>query len=386
MKNVIIINKNKKKEGNKINKNDATSNFNDINNILNVEVKINKRFYTDEKTLIKFICEKKEKNIVIFLDEIPNGDFEIFERLAKKKVSFNLINIFEETISGSFTIISSYIKKGNEVYITLSNDFFQSFTGINFLSNIFIYDTFLFNERYSTEIFFEILKNYKKNELVLSLDELKTKLKIPLDKYSRYYDFEKNVILKSLRDINKNSHLSVSFEKIKKSTHKNSKVEYIIFKFYNSALEAKIKFVNDLTLIAKNHILNFKEFQEVCYEAVKTNDEEYILNILDYTINEHKKGDFTELFRKNLSKSELNMYFYINKKYTNLYFIYLDIVKELKKIAEKEKFELGLINETIGRKILKLKDNEFLKFHVNNITIEINYFKDKETVIKIFCL
>jgi len=364
--------------------------FRKRSDIKKIDILIEKRFNSLEKNflskLINQLKEKKSLFLVVKMNDIPNSPDNFLDKLTQKKIKYRCKNKFHEEIQGTFPIISSYQIYSEDILIILSTEFLKSFQLNNFFKYLSIGEIILFKEKHSLIIFLLMLKNYEEEELELSIEELKSILKIEDQKYPRYYDFEKNVILKFILDINEHSHMTLSYEKIKKSESKNSKVIGVKFKYKPAIEEISSEFINNLMEQGKNYIQDFVKFQNICLEYIESHGKKMVLENFNYSLKNFE-SDFLSYFKNSLENNVANSktletVVVIEKKYSSLFFLYSEVIKILNKLYKNDTISFELINQGEFIKILRLEDNGEIKFSIPNHIISVKYSKkDKSKII-----
>lgn len=368
--------------------NKRVENFSQRSDIKNLDIFIEKRFTSLEKKFISILIEQsracRHSSLIVKINDIPDDPFKFLDKFSKKKIKYRCENKFSEVIQGAFPIISSY-QISEDILIILSAEFFKSFQINNFFKFLSINEIVLFKEKHSLPVFLLLLKNYSNKELHFSIEEMKYFLKIEDQKYLRYYDFEKNVILKVVADINQYSHLTLTYEKIKKSESKNSKIIGIKFKFIATIKEESSEFINRLLSQGKEYIDDFVEFQNICFEHFESHGENMVLENFNYSLDNFETN-FLSYFKNSLKnnivlKNKLEPIIMLEKKYSSLFFLYSEVIKTLNKLYKNNTIGFDTVNYKFIVDILKLKDREELKLLVADYIINIQYFKKSKSRI-----
>ena len=197
-----------------------------------IKILFSKALNKKEKHFLKFLfteyklLEKFEKTAIlqdVELDEILDVlKFIRFEQLKKfldnlqvKKLEFTILSNDKIVLYGRFPILVSY----NVVYSKIEFQFareIQSARKNNTLFSLLRFDFLVFMGDETTYNFYTYLisdKNYN-NDTVITLKRLKEMFDTE-DKYERFFDFEKQVLKKTIQTINLYSHINISYKKNK---------------------------------------------------------------------------------------------------------------------------------------------------------------------------
>ena len=201
----------------------------------------NKKLNKNENILLNIIIKKvidgsgdilefKESYLksTLKLDQ-DNTLINFFDIFMKKKINYHFkqYNLIEN--NGSIYIFSSY-KCSNKIFtITLSKDFIAIFNkDINVFKN-YNFNILLRFENLYTRNFFMLItkKNIFNNFIDLNLDDLKKSLEIE-NNYSRFYDFEKYILSKIIKELKDIANIHNKYDKIKIANNR----KIIALRFY----------------------------------------------------------------------------------------------------------------------------------------------------------
>jgi len=213
--------------------------------------------------------EKESQYTKLSLKTFDNNFKEIVKELSKKLIS---VCIYKKgkVVSEFFTNIFDLCVFENEMLIfQFSTAIKETFTVGNIFSRLSIMDFFMLESDYTKEIFKILIKENKaKGEVEFELNELKKIFGIAENEYQRYYDFERKVLKKILKELNVGNSY-ISFEKIKDNSNVNSKIKGVKLKYriiYHVELE---KDTNKLLKEFATNIENFKEAYMIITQLIK---------------------------------------------------------------------------------------------------------------------
>ena len=157
----------------------------------------------------------KKLNTLLKLDQ-DNNIKNFFENFMKKKIIYKYNKFNFVKIEGHLYIISSYKIIDERFVISFSEDFFNIFN-----KDFNDFKTYKFNSllQFDSVVkrnFFMMLiqKDIINNFLDISLEELKNILEIE-NNYSRFYDFEKYILIPVIKEINYIQNIKIQYEKLK---------------------------------------------------------------------------------------------------------------------------------------------------------------------------
>lgn len=246
------------------------SNF-DLENS-DIKIEITKKLTKKEKEVLKKLQKKYEKdsqytklNLKVFDDNFK----EIIKELSKKIIS---VCIYKKgkIVSEFFTNIFDLCVFENDMLIyQFSTAIKETFTVGNIFSRLSILEFLMLDSEYTKEIFKILIKENKaKGEVEFELNELKKIFGIGEHEYQRYYDFERKVLRKILKELNAEDSY-ISFEKIKDNSNLNSKIKGVKLKYriiYYVELERD---TNKLLKEFASNIENFKEAYVIIAQLIK---------------------------------------------------------------------------------------------------------------------
>ena len=163
--------------------------------------------------------------------------------------------------------------------------------------------------------FYELLKQYQfRGERILSIQEIRTILKIEGTKYSKINDFKRFVILVAQKELKEKTDIFFEFEEIKEG-RKIVKIKFLIYKNSrntgfienreNEALEDVLKsnLTKEQEILKIKLIDEYKLSEKIAGELIQSVSVEQIEKNIVYTQNEHKKGKVSQNFSGYLLKA-----------------------------------------------------------------------------------
>ena len=201
----------------------------DYQNIKNII--FSKDLNLNEKYILKNFENNKEVNIKFQKDlnfkKMNLIQIKLFlQNFTSKYLEINIQNSHEEKYFG-ISIFSKYTISRDIFTLTFSDEYQKLLSNLNIHQIQLLREIYSFNEKKSVELF----KRFEGNSaIILSVEEIR----IILDSeyiYERLFDFEKKILYPIIADIESNSDIKISYEKIKKIKN-NPKSKVIAFKFY----------------------------------------------------------------------------------------------------------------------------------------------------------
>ncbi len=186
-----------------------------------IEMDFNKKLLKKERNLLSFLIGQIRKNDnnwdLVFKEkdlirEGKNNNLdEFFEKLAKKYLIVKFYKNKELIIKLNLYLITTYIKYGDYWQITFNKAFIESLKRSSIFYKINLIDTIGLVNNKSFYIMPYLLG---KKEVEVPLCHLKEIFRVK-DKYSRFFDFEVEILEKVKEDFDKNGRFKLSYKKIK---------------------------------------------------------------------------------------------------------------------------------------------------------------------------
>ena len=379
-----------------------------------IKILFSKALNKKEKHFLKFLfteyklLEKFEKTAIlqdVELDEILDVlKFIRFEQLKKfldnlqvKKLEFTILSNDKIVLYGRFPILVSY----NVVYSKIEFQFareIQSARKNNTLFSLLRFDFLVFMGDETTYNFYTYLisdKNYN-NDTVITLKRLKEMFDTE-DKYERFFDFEKQVLKKTIETINLFSDIKIAYEKIKVGEHINNKVEKIRFKIMdnNKTSEEKnkelVQNINSVMDLIKNDVKDFHSIYELIKTYILKKNYDYVYKNVLFAKKQFKNNVEKQLkkvllldlaqFSKTNFRNESEI-INIKRKYITSFFLQLDVANLMRQNHLENELRV-IVDDGYFNKILTLKNKQILKKDFYDFKIYIQYFQNTKSIIKL---
>lgn len=320
-----------------------------------------------------------ERKIYSSYDELNSSIFLDLMKLKEK----NIIISYENKPITYISIISSFYIDEDFIGISFSYEFFTSFSENSFFNKLNLNYILNFKERHTHLLYQKfILEN--KQEFILDVEELKNLFNLNNKNYSRFYDFEKNILLPIIDDINNNSILKVEYEKVRASEHKNSKILKLKFICFLNLQNNNI--INHFLNLIKDRIENIDNIYKEIKKVLTIQGKEYIQERIDYALQINPKN-FEDFLLKILSldnyKKDL-VIFKKSQKFSSLFELHSFILKVIKELHNKNiaiNFEVFSIQ--FLSKIFFLKSDKVLQYHEKKHSFYLDYKLNGESTLLI---
>ena len=331
----------------------------------------------DTKDLLKLLNLKSEEKLQQF-----------FINLIGKKIIYSISKDNKTLYNGVFSFIHSYFQKKGKIYISIAEELKLFLAGENIFYH-FNFKKHVFMERNMSLILHGYLSSILPNtSLTTSVTELKELFDLE-NSYTRYYDFEKHVLKKVIKNINKYTDLEVKYKKTVNSlinfTFKNT-LENNIFEKTKEIMETiKNKVSSEENMY--NLILNYLEKRGFNYVH---NNVMYVYNLKNIRSfdNHLKKALLYDLFSSNQKKQEIKnehvLFFEKYHVYKNSVLLQNDLYKYINSIlyvtsSLEELYSFEVINE-----IKNLENGSVFSYENDDFKIFVEFLKNKESSTQIF--
>jgi len=379
-----------------------------------IKILFSKALNKKEKHFLKFLfteyklLEKFEKTAIlqdVELDEILDVlKFIRFEQLKKfldnlqvKKLEFTILSNDKIVLYGRFPILVSY----NVVYSKIEFQFareIQSARKNNTLFSLLRFDFLIFMGDETTYNFYTYLisdKNYN-NDTVITLKRLKEMFDTE-DKYERFFDFEKQVLKKTIETINLFSDIKIAYKKIKVGEHINNKVEKIRFKIMDNNKTSKeknkelVQNINSVMDLIKNDVKDFHSIYELIKTYILKKNYDYVYKNVLFAKKQFKNNVEKQLkkvllldlaqFSKTNFRNESEI-INIKRKYITSFFLQLDVANLMRQNHLENELRV-IVDDGYFNEILTLKNKQILKKDFYDFKIYIQYFQNTKSIIKL---
>lgn len=277
----------------------------------NLDIKLNPSLTKSEHLLLKKLINDYKinyKKYFIITEtnlELKNILLKKLRKLSRTSILFSYTNKeSSEEILGSLNILNFFQEK-DDFIITLSPEIKFSFETNNLWSRISLGTLICLDSSYSINLFKYLLKGEEnKNYFEIEIDKLRKILEVEDDTYNRFYDLEKYIIKPAIENItNLDSNLSITYEKIKNGSGKNSKISSIKICFLNKYFENLHNNTNNIISHFSKYIKDFKNIYDLISQNLKIIPYEKIISIGDSCIQSNSfEKDFLE--KLNLYKNK----------------------------------------------------------------------------------
>lgn len=334
---------------------------------------IKKIIITDEKVFQ--ITQKDIEKIMTFPHKENLDSFLI--KFCSKRIIINYRKSKLDSYELSLNIISSYLKHNDNYTIKLSDDFYKIFNSEKNDFKLFNLNTLLsFSNTISRDLFSLIKDTYNESSIEIALEDLKSYLNID-DSYDRFFDFERKILIPSLKEIEEFVSYKIEYSKIKDSLSRNGRVKGVRFDIIQTPDNKREK---NLSLLYEL-IIPFAKNSEILKEFIKNQSVfhsfNYLKNNIEYSLLhsgqnfdsfliEVIKNDYVNTRFKNKVKNYAEKYILISN--INQNFTTLDDFKTrvLKEINDKKIHELSLILKFFKHSLDKIENN----FYQNEVLMK----------------
>ena len=361
---------------------------------------IKKIIKTNEK--IFYLTEKEAKKILIF----PHGEnFDIFlKKFCSKRLIIKYKKSEEEYYELILNIISSILKNNNTYILKVSEDFYKIFNSEKNDFKFYQLNIFLGFSNIITRKLFNLIKNiYNELSIEISLDNLRRYLNLE-ESYERFFDFEKKILIPSLKEIENFTSYKILYSKIKNSISPNAKVRFIRFDIIQNLGNKDENDISILYKLVKPFAQNLFTLQKFIsyqanfysYQYLKKNIEYSILhskNNLDSFLVESIKYDWVNTkFKEKLKEysKKYNLIFKLNQKIITIEEFRKIILKNIEKNeCDKElalilnfmKISVRIFENNVYKDSNLLKNKVYLTFYKNLQETNECIFEDEKTII-----
>ena len=366
-----------------------------------VNIELNKNFSKSEKEFFELLLfnfdiaspyislDSKDLIKVLNLDtDTRLRDFLL--KITDKKVIYSIMKEGSVIYSGSFSPVASYFQKKEKIYILTAEELKLFLTEENIFSH-FNFKKFIFMEKNLSLILYNHLNNIlPANALSVTVTELKELFELE-DSYSRIYDFEKYILKKIVKNINKYTDLDVKYER---PLHSNSVINFTFKSTYRENIFEKTK---EIIGTIKSKITNYENVYNLILNYLEKRGLSYVQNNVSY-INSLKniqnfdthlrKALLYDLYSSNLKnikpESKFISFFEKYHVYKNSVILQNDLYKYINSIlyitsSLEELYSFEVINE-----IKNLEDGSFFNYKNEDFEIFVEFLQNKNSSIRIF--
>lgn len=361
-------------------------------NLFDVEIEYTKKFSKNDisfkqflmKKIIKtnekkfYLAEKEVKKILIF----PHGEnFDIFlKKFCSKRLIIKYKKSEEEYYELILNIISSVLKNKNIYILKVSEDFYKIFNSEKNDFKLYQLNVFLAFSSIITRKLFNLIKNiYNELSIEISLDNLRRYLNLE-ESYERFFDFERKILIPSLKEIENFTSYRISYSKIKGSISTNAKIKSIRFDIIQNPNNKSENDISILHKLIKPYAQNLFTLQKFINHQASFYSYQYLKKNIEYSLL-HSKNNLDSFLVNAIKCDWVNTKFKEKlKEYSKKYDLIFKLSQKIITIEEFRKIILKNIEKNEGDKELALILN-FMKISArifeNDIYKDNNLLKNK---------
>ena len=366
-----------------------------------VNIRLNKNFSRIEKEFFELLLfnfdlaspyislDSKDLMKILNLDtDSKLQDFLL--KITDKKVIYSITEEESVVYSGSFSPVASYFQKKEKIYILTAEELKLFLTEENIFSH-FNFKKFIFMEKNLSLILYTHLNDILPgNSQSITVTELKELFELD-DSYNRTYDFEKHILKKVIKNINKYTDLEVKYEK---SPYNSSVINFNFKSTYRENIFEKTREIMDTI---KSKIINHENVYNLIINYLEKRGYSYVHNNISYINSLKDIRNFDSYLRKALLydlyssslkniKTENKFISYYEKfhVYKNSVTLQNDLYKYINSIlyitsSLEELYSFEVINE-----IKNLKDGSFFNYKNKDFEIFVEFLQNQNSSIQIF--
>ena len=388
----------------------------DNSNLFDIEIEYTKKFSKNDiyfkqfliKKIIKtnekifYLTEKETKKILIF----QHGEnFDIFlKKFCSKRLIIKYKKSEEEYYELILNIISSVLKNKNTYVLKVSEDFYKIFNSEKNDFKFYQLNIFLSFSNIITRKLFNLIKNiYNELSIEISLDNLRRYLNLE-ESYERFFDFEKKILIPSLKEIENFTSYKILYSKIKNSISTNARVKAIRFNIIQNSDDKSENDISILYKLVKPFAQNLFTLQKFISYQANFYSYQYLKKNIEYSLR-HGKNNLDSFLVEAIKYDWVNTKFKkrleeYSKKYSLIFKLSqkIIIIEEFRKVILKsiEKNELDkelslilnfmkisarIFENNIYKDNNLLKNKVYLTFYKNLQEANECIFEDEKTII-----
>lgn len=335
--------------------------------------------FFDTENLKKVLNYKEDPQILLF-----------FEKLMSKKINYTISENTEVLYSGFFPIINSYFCGNGKTGISISQELKMSFRENNFFS-YYNFEKYIFMEEPASLKLYEYINSTAPRDfLSLSITELKDILELK-NSYVRFFDFEKHILKKIVKDINLFSDIKIEYQKHQSS---NTLINFFFTKNENSIYNTSYNMAKKVIKSLKNEVSDHKLITNLISSYIIKKGYDYVSvnaafadtvkddSNFDYMLKKALMYDSAD-FEKN-KRENFILFFEKYELYKNSLLLYNDLYKYLNKILYVTPLLEELYSLDIVTDIRNLRDNEIFEYKNADLKIIIRYYLNKKSLVQLF--
>lgn len=345
-------------------------------------------FNFDADSLYIFFDTSNLKKILNLKDKASILNF--FEKLRSKKINYTIAE--EDTIiyTGTFYIINSYFSSDEKIGISVSQELKLSFKENNFFS-YHNFEKYIFMEEPSSIRLYEYINSTSPRDfLSLSIIELKDILNLK-NSYTRFFDFEKYILKKIIKDINLFTNIKIEYKKHQSS---NTLINLFFTKNENSIFNISHNLAKKLVKNLSDKISDHKLITNLISNYIIKKGYDYVLNNISFADTSKENQNFDYFLKKSLiydysqyekmKKERLLLFFEKYEIYKNSLTLHNDLYKYLNKILYISPLLEELYSFDIVTSIRNLHDKENYEYENSDLKLIIQYSGNKKSLIQLY--
>lgn len=371
---------------------------------ISLDISYEKKLNNNEHSLLLFFLEKFEKdpNIEYLELNIPeiksimkteNTDdiLDTLNRFVHKYLQYSFVLGEETLVGGFFPIISSVQFNSDLIFFYFNTELVNSFSKKSVFNKFHLPTLMKFRVTQSIKLYQELVKyinNFSSFEM--SLDKIKELFSLS-DSYDRFYDFEKNILQLSIKEINEYSLYHVEYEKIKTNDGKTSKVISLKFRFFSKNMDKVKSDAEKLFVLIKDQVIDSNLIMNSLIYYINEYDYNYVLNNVSFAID-HSYDDFDQYLLEALKNNYYISHFKLQTEkadrelltlvdfaghFSNIFKLQSELYRQLNALKFSYKFEFVQV-------LHQLKEKNHLEFSNEFIKVFVEYNKIGDSYIKIY--
>ena len=375
----------------------------DLENV-SLDISYEKKLNNNEHSLLLFFLDKFEKDqntayLELSIPEIKsimkteNTDdiLDTLNKFVHKYLQYSFVSNNETLVGGFFPIISSVQFNSDLIFFYFNTELINSFSKKSVFNKFHLPTLMKFRISQSIKLYQELVKyinNFSSFEM--SLDKIKELFNLS-DSYDRFYDFEKNILQLSIKEINEYSSYHVEYEKIKTNDGKTSKVISLKFRFFSKNMDKVKSDAEKLFAIVKDSVSDDNLIINSLIYYINEYDYNYALNNVSFAID-HSTEDFEQYLLESLKNNYYVSHFKLQTEkadkelvilvdfsghFSNIFKLQSELYRQLNALKFSYKFEFVQV-------LHQLKEKNHLEFSNEFIKVFVEYNKIGDSYIKIY--
>ncbi len=338
-----------------------------------------------ENDIIYYKLPELTKKFKVNEDKIE----KILDALVSKRYSYMLC-LNKKNIRGKFSFLSSFSIDGNALMLIMSKEVFETFTPNTPFYESDIDSYFCLKNNKSIKLLLEVKSKKQDGQgYEIDLNEFKNILEINSE-YKRFYDFERFILNDIIDDINKNSYVKITYQKIKKGKSVNSKVEGIVFYMLDKKQKLLINETNELLELVKYRVKDLSTIYHLIrmtvkkhgYQYAKANLEEAMDKkgrALDIIVIRALKENWANFKATTIGSKSLKLLYSESAFFAHYDSLLYNVYNQMKILGLNVDF-----NKEIRRQMALFSQTERIEYSDNRFKIQVKYHSEGRSNIRIY--